>query len=110
MNLINNEALKDHYGGDYSLVKQSILIFEDSYPKTIESLKLAIKEDDLKKIELHAHTLKGMLLNFFAEDLIAHAYAIEKSAREGELNQASEKVTYIESKIPQFIIEIKDLD
>lgn len=107
--MIDLNALQDHYGSDISLVKEILIIFEDNYLKTIEDLKGAVCENNIKKVELHAHTLKGMLLNFFVQDLVEIAFSIEENAREGSVAGVEDKIEFIEKNIPTFINEIKGM-
>lgn len=108
MALIDQEALKSHYGEDIEIIEDLIEIFESSAPETIHSLKDAINANDFSQIELHAHTLKGMLANFFALELKEKCFEIEKKGRDQQKVEISE-IANIESQLPGVIEELKAL-
>ena len=64
-------------------------------------------EEDFKKIELHAHTLKGMIANFFAEDLRVAAYDIEKMGHNSEISGYESQLAVLDEKLPMLITELR---
>ncbi len=108
MSKIDVSALKSHYGEDIEIIEDLIEIFESSYPETIKSLEEAIQNKDHKNIELHAHTLKGMVANFFAMDVKEQCFVIEKMGRENQ-EVDLKLVDSIKKEIPGILTELKSL-
>jgi len=108
--LVDFESLKKHYEGDIEIIAQLVEIFEESYIVSLDQLKIAIAEKDFPSIQLHAHTLKGMIGNFFAEDLKNAAYALEKDGRAQNLSEGYEKyLNQLETNIPSVIEELRKM-
>ena len=82
MSLIDQDALKSHYGEDIEIIEDLIEIFDSTYPESMAELEKAINASDFGNIELHAHTLKGMVANFFSSELKDKFYELEKKGKE----------------------------
>ena len=67
----------------------------------------SLQEKDLKKIELHAHTLKGMIANFFAEDLRVAAYEIEKMGHNSDISGYENSLNVLDQNLPRLIGELR---
>ena len=80
--LVNAEQMKAHFDGDEELISELLEIFAESYPVTLEAVKTAMASKNYSDMELHAHTMKGMIANFFAAELKDAAATLETMARE----------------------------
>ncbi len=107
--LVNIEELKLHFDGDEELIGDLLDVFQNSYPETLEAMKKAISEDDSTNLELHAHTLKGMIANFFAHELKECAFTLEKMGREKVIGETAQLVSDLEEKLPVAIEEIRSI-
>lgn len=107
--MINKEQILLHFEGDEELIGELIEVFDTSYPATLDSIELAIKDLDFKNLELHAHTLKGMIANFFAEDLKNAAFSLEKMGKEKKLGNVESEIETLVNGLPLLIDEIKGL-
>lgn len=107
--LVNEKELKVHFDGDEELIGELLEVFEDSYPDTLASVKKSIEEKNLQDLELHAHTLKGMISNFFAQTLKDAAYSLEKMGREGSLSGEAEHVDVLEKGLPQLVTDVRSI-
>lgn len=109
--LIDLEALKSHFDGDIEIIEQLTEVFEQSYGESLSGLEQAIAENDFPNIKLHAHTLKGMISNFFAEDLRQTAFFLEQCGNEQNLKDDYQvKLDYLKNEIPALISELKNLE
>ncbi len=108
--LVDIKKLKIHFDGDEELIDELIIIFSSSYKETLSALNLALESKCFKSIELHAHTLKGMVSNFFADEIKEHALNIEREGREQNLVGAMRELELIRIKIPLMIKEIKSAE
>lgn len=81
MSLVDFEQIKIHFGGDKDLIDQLIVIFRETYPQVMKDLMKAIQDESEKDIELHAHTLKGMVANLFCEEIAKKCLELEVRGR-----------------------------
>lgn len=79
-----NNALK-RLGGDESLFREFIEIFQEDGPVLLQNIENAITENNPPEIEKSAHALKGLMSNFGAEDCCHHAQEIETSAKSKQM-------------------------
>lgn len=85
MGLVDFEQIKIHFGDDRLLIEQLVEIFKETYPEVLDSLKIAVNEQEPRKIELHAHTLKGMVSNLFCQKVAQKCFELEARGRAGTL-------------------------
>lgn len=106
--LSNIEKVKEHFCGDEELIAELIEVFESSYLEVVSKLELAIEKEDLDQVQLEAHTLKGMVANFFAKEIVENAFEIEVNRSDLSQKELTEKVAFIKNQIPLLIEEIKN--
>lgn len=107
--MINENELKTHFAGDEELILELVTVFEETYPETISGIKNSIVKNDFKNLELHAHTLKGMIANFFAADLKDAAFELEKMGREQNIHDPDATIQKLESEIPNMVKELREM-
>lgn len=105
--LINEAKLLEHFENDKSLIHELSVIFDSSYPVSLTGLKKAVSQMNYEGIELHAHTLKGMVANFFAEEAIQTALNLELIGREKKEQSMHDLVHKLEKDLPQIVDELK---
>lgn len=106
--MVNLEKLKFHFDGDSELISELLEIFKRSYKDHLNSLKLAIAQKNFQEIELHAHTLKGMVSNFFADEVKQNIFNIEKLGRNQSIVGIDQEVESFRSKVLQMIEEVEN--
>ena len=102
------KKLQEHFQGDEELIGELIEIFAITYPEVITRLEQYVEKSDIENCKLEAHTLKGMISNFFAEDLRLVAFDIESNSSKLSKEELNHHVLILKEKIPQMIKEIKD--
>lgn len=107
--LVDEKELKVHFDGDEELISELLEVFESSYPETLNAVKKSLEENNLQDLELHAHTLKGMVSNFFAKTLKDAAFALEKMGREQALENADGHVKTLEDGLPQLVNDVRSI-
>lgn len=107
--LVNEKELKMHFDGDEELISELLDVFESTYPEALGAVKKAIEDRNLKDLELHAHTLKGMISNFFAKSLKDAAFELEKMGREDNLSNELEFIKELEEGLPKLIEDVKSI-
>lgn len=109
MSLIDYHSLTEHYGDDIEILTDLFDVFKESCAESLEGLKVAMDNNDFEKIELHAHTLKGMIANFFAQSIQADAGVLENIGRtKSELTHGKEVLTQLDEGIKELYKEIED--
>jgi two-component system sensor histidine kinase/response regulator len=93
---LDKEAVLDRVGGDESLLKEITEIFLAEYPTLLQDIREAIQRADAAKLERSAHTLKGSVSNFGADEATNAAYELEMLGRKGRLDQAPEALRALE--------------
>ena len=107
--LVNIKELKIHFDGDEELIGELVEVFETSYPETLSSIKASIENSNYNDLELHAHTMKGMIANFFAEELKEAAFILEKMGRDKKAEGTEEQIAKLEQGLPVLVSEIKSI-
>lgn len=106
--LTDLDKLREHFAGDEELISELAEVFEVSYKDVLSRLEKAIGEDKRDEVKLEAHTMKGMVSNFFAEELRAIAFDLEANAAKLSKEELYSKVETLKEKIPPMIKEIKN--
>jgi HPt (histidine-containing phosphotransfer) domain-containing protein len=75
-------------GGDAELLCEVIGLFLDDYPQSLEKIREALNTGDPSGVEQHAHSLKGSVSIFGAQEAIDAAFSLEKQGRSGDLTAA----------------------
>ena len=106
--MLNESKLLEHFESDKEMITEFTNTLDETYPTVLENLKSGIEQKKFSEVELHAHTLKGMLLNFFCDDLSDLALKLEKQGREKEnLEGAIELYGKLEKSIPDLVKELR---
>jgi HPt (histidine-containing phosphotransfer) domain-containing protein len=91
-------AVLDRVGGDEELLREITAIFLDDYPNLIAEIREAIEKQDHKRLEVAAHTLKGSVANFGAQDAMQAAYRLELLGRSRQLLEAPDALRVLEAQ------------
>lgn len=79
--MINLDQLRAHFEFDEHFFDKSRALMLGLKAQIMEELVQACREGDGEKVCATAHNLKGMICNFFADDLIKLLHEIELSGR-----------------------------
>jgi two-component system sensor histidine kinase/response regulator len=83
-------------GGDMELLREVVGLFLDDYPNSLEMIREAVVRGDQSSLERHAHSLKGSVSTFGAQEAFEAAQALEKQGRTGDLEHAHEGLERLE--------------
>jgi HPt (histidine-containing phosphotransfer) domain-containing protein len=72
-------------GGDLELLREVVGLFLDDYPRSLDMIREAVANGDQSSLERHAHSLKGSVSTFGAQEAFDAALALEKQGRTGDL-------------------------
>lgn len=95
------------FGNDQEIFDSVAEEFVAQLPSEIEKLKTAIESGDLDTTRITSHTLKGLAGSFYAETAKAIALEIETSAKNSDLNGASEKLSVFIESFEQLKTEVQ---
>ncbi len=87
MKIIDEKAFTETFQYfDSSIVLEIIDIFIQEYPARIASIRNDIANGDFARLKFDAHSLKGVVANFFAHTAQQHARDLEMkgAAKDGE--------------------------
>ncbi len=84
-NLLDREAMMEHFGGDSDLIKTVAEQFLSSYEEMLSNIEVAIKSGVAKDLEHSGHTLKGASSYFYCESVVELAKKLEYMGREGNI-------------------------
>ena len=92
-----DEALAlSRVGGDFELLREVAGLFLDDYPRALEKIRNAVAANDASGVEHNAHSLKGSVSTFGAQEVFETALALEKQGRGGNLAGAAEGLKKLE--------------
>ena len=103
---LDKAALLDRVGGDTELLGELAVIFKDDCPRLLDEIRDAVSLGDAEKLGRSAHTLKGSVGNFAAEDAFQAALLLEKIGREGEMPLAQNALEELEKEIQSVLNEL----
>ena len=106
---LNVRELKTHFDGDEEMISELVEIFDSTYGGILNDTKVAVEGKSFTELEHSAHTLKGMIANFFAEDLKIAAQELETMGRNSELSNAETQLEKLIVGIPELIKELKQI-
>lgn len=107
---INKENLMNHFDNDVEMIKQLLGIFIQSYPESLGNIEKAIESKNFDDLRLHAHTLKGMCSNFFAEEAVALSLYLEKCGSEKNFaDDIPEKFQNLKATIESAVKELESI-
>jgi HPt (histidine-containing phosphotransfer) domain-containing protein len=107
--IIDRAAVLDRVGDDEELLREITAIFLTEYPSQIAEIRSAIGNQDAKRLERTAHSLKGSVSNFGAQAATSAAYRLEKIGRAQEMAQAPEAFDDLVSQFQRLRPELEAL-
>jgi CheY-like chemotaxis protein len=106
---LNQDALITSFKDDHSLFKELVEIFVNDYPQMLTSLRESLKAIDDETFTRTAHSLKGMLRNFQAEDAADVAFDLEKKGKQGELDGTDQVIDNLADKLEEVAQNLQEL-
>jgi two-component system, sensor histidine kinase and response regulator len=77
--------------GDTDLIRTLVEVFDEERPKLLGDIEVALETNDTDALERAAHTLKGAVGVFGAEQARVKAESVEAAAREGSVEAGREQ-------------------
>lgn len=99
----------NQFNGDEEILLEMISIFQDTWPDLLDPIRDSIENKDADKLRLNAHTFKGVLSNFFAEDGTMLAYELELRGEHAKFEDSWVLLNRLEDQLTLFLYEIISL-
>ncbi len=100
--IFDKDDLSYRLSGDTSLCEELTAMFAEIMPERIKNLKAALNENNAERMEMEAHTVKGMAANISAYHLQKIAYQAEIAAKEKDFQSVSVLITEMEQAFEKF--------
>jgi HPt (histidine-containing phosphotransfer) domain-containing protein len=107
-----NAALK-RVGNDRECFAHMTEFFFEDYPAIVDRLHQALDNRNAQGVGYAAHSLKGLVANFDANDLVHLAALIEKAASDGDLKAARTSSDALEtgiSRLHEALVSYRSVD
>lgn len=96
-----NQEFKNHVGDDAEMFMELLDELKGDLPEMLNGIEKAILNSDYKELEITAHTLKGVVKNFYITDIEELAFKLEQLGRNQSLEGAIDlldqiKISYLE--------------
>lgn len=95
-------------GGDPHLFNEIVVLFLEDSPQLLERARQGLHDRDMPSLERAAHSLKGLSVNFDADQLASAAHSLEQFAHDGDLERASESLADMERELARLQTELTD--
>jgi two-component system sensor histidine kinase/response regulator len=79
----------EHVGGDLDLLREIAVLFLDEYPRIMAEIRAALEASNAVALERAAHSLKGSVGNFGAQQASEAAMRLEAIGRSRDLSAAA---------------------
>jgi two-component system, sensor histidine kinase and response regulator len=96
---LNKALALERLGGDEHLLCEIAGLFLDDYRGLIGQVREAVARRDAAALHHAAHTLKGSVANFCAQEPFESAYRLERMGRTGDLAGAEEALAALERQL-----------
>ena len=106
---LSREVLLANFGGDEELLTEVIGLFAENSATLIEQCRQQIEEGDAEQLRRAAHTLKGSIGNFEMNATYQKAFALEKIGTSGELSQAEQTCSELETLMHRLNDELAEV-
>jgi two-component system sensor histidine kinase/response regulator len=100
--VLDRELIFERVGDDPEFLVEIADVFLEDCPKLLSDIRTAISQQDARRLEHAAHTLKGSVANFGAEPARAAAFRLEVLGRTGKLAEAPDACQLLEGEIERF--------
>ncbi len=102
-------ALK-RLGGDEELFRELAAYFIEDAPELLRAIHAGLAAGSAQQIHHAAHTLRGLIANFDAEQAVAFARSIEHLCDTGELQSVPTALAHLEIEVHSLRAALREFD
>lgn len=100
--LFDWQAALDRVDGDLEFLRELAGLFREEAPLLLAEIRAAVANGDGPALQRAAHTLKGSVANFGAQEAFEAALRLEMIGQQGDFSEAKAAYTELEAKIAHF--------
>jgi CheY-like chemotaxis protein len=97
------------FDNDWDFFNEVVEIFQDDYPRHLETLRQARSTDDAEAFSRAAHSLKGMLRNFNADAPAEKAHQLERMGAGGDVPADAGLIDQLEADLKALSDTLNDI-
>lgn len=105
-NSINEETLRKQFKGDEEILLDMIVGFEGNMQQLLQSIRESIAKEDGNGLRITAHTFKGLMRSFYADQSEKMAYALEKGGESFNFTDAGKVLHDLENHLMLFVYDL----
>jgi HPt (histidine-containing phosphotransfer) domain-containing protein len=103
---VNLPDLLTRVDNDHELLRELLRIFKEEFPCLLQSLQEAVVRGDMKKVEVKAHTIRGMLANVSFARAAASAACLERMGQQCVAQGLPEELASLEQEASLALAEL----
>ncbi|MEZ4528266.1 MAG: ATP-binding protein [Desulfobacterales bacterium] len=107
--IFNPQDFLNRLGGDNMLMMEILSGISEHLFCEIKELKTAAEKNDVKKIQFHAHKIKGISSNVSAERISGIACQTEIASKENQTDTVPALITRLEQEVEMFRSAVSDM-
>lgn len=107
--VFNRDALLQNFEGMEDVLQEVVEKFQELHPQLVGDVRRAIETDDAQALRISAHTLRGVLSNFYAEPACALAAKLEKMSGEQSKEDADSVFASLAAQIAVLLTALEEI-
>jgi CheY-like chemotaxis protein len=107
--IVDVDSALQRLGGNLELFHELIACFQDDAPQLLSTIETAFDARDAESLQRAAHSLKGLALNFGANDLVAAAARLESLGADGDISSAQDGLAATKGELDRLRSELERL-
>ena len=104
---IDMAELLTRVDNDLELLRDLVAIFQDDFPRHLDTLRRAVAANDLREVKVASHTLKGMLANLAVSRAATAAAQLEQLAGAGSTESIGSALAEFEREVDGLLVEMQ---
>ncbi|CAM9903633.1 unnamed protein product, partial [Chrysoparadoxa australica] len=84
--LINPTKILFEFEDDFDIFEELVIDYQEQSGDLISQMETSIKNGDSEALRISAHTLKGIVSNFYSEKLRQSAFVLEEAGKNGDFS------------------------
>jgi PAS domain S-box-containing protein len=96
---LDEQTILARVGGSHTALRQLAEVFREDAARLLDDLRVGLTQGNPRTVRVAAHTLKGMVSFFAAQQATGVALTLEKNAERGELTGAAELAERLTAEI-----------
>jgi len=103
------ETAIERVDGDEALLLDLAKLFLNEYPRMLEAVRVAVERKNAPELHRAAHSLKGSVATFAAQQAFDAALRLERFGRAGELSEVEEAFSVLATEVDRLRATLETL-